>query len=584
MVSVYIICLIYLIAAYAWLILMDIRRSRYQSAAFLIVIFATAGYLAIIRATNIEEAVLALKITYLAGSFLPLTYLFVIAETAAVNIPKWVRFLTMACQAFVFYVVCGIGYNTYFYKDVTLHHMANGDAYLTKVYGPLHVLYPGTMYIYLAFGFLILFYGLRHNEQVYKRYIRIMLGFATLTIITYVIQKRLHLLYDLMPLAYSFLISGTLVPIYYSNLYTVTENRHIISEQLERAGFITFDWRLHYRGANAHAKAILPELNHYALGQSIHDPSSELEQIMGYVHAYQNTGKPKRSGKDRRAEETAYQSEPLIKELHLGENIYDASIHRLTNYRNSTIGYMIELRDETEHYEAINLQNRYNEELGQKVYEQTEHIRNMQEKTILGMAQMVESRDLSTGGHIKRTSDVVRIFADKLLKADIGLDKHFLNLVIRSAPMHDLGKISVDDAILRKRGRYTEEEYEIMKHHAASGAKIVREVLTDLQEEDFVQVAEHVAHYHHEKYNGTGYPDHLKGEEIPIEARIMALADVFDALVSKRCYKDAYTYDKAFTIIKEDTGSHFDPVLAPIFLSCRTELEAYYNESEQEEE
>ena len=112
----------------------------------------------------------------------------------------------------------------------------------------------------------------------------------------------------------------------------------------------------------------------------------------------------------------------------------------------------------------------------------------------------ITSRDLSTGGHIKRTSDVVRIFSEKLLTANIGLDKHFLSLVIRSAPMHDLGKIGVDDAILRKQGRYTPEEYDIMKGHAAMGAEIVRKVLTNLQEEDFVQVAENVAHYHHEKY------------------------------------------------------------------------------------
>ena len=112
------------------------------------------------------------------------------------------------------------------------------------------------------------------------------------------------------------------------------------------------------------------------------------------------------------------------------------------------------------------------------------------------------------------------------------------------------------------------------------GAEIVRKVLTNLQEEDFVQVAENVAHYHHEKYNGTGYPDGLKGEEIPIEARIMALADVYDALVSKRCYKDAYSYENAYSIIEQETGTHFDPVLAPIFLSCRQELEEYYNNSE----
>ena len=96
-----------------------------------------------------------------------------------------------------------------------------------------------------------------------------------------------------------------------------------------------------------------------------------------------------------------------------------------------------------------------------------------------------------------------------------------------------------------------------------------------------MRVAENVAHYHHEKINGKGYPMGLSGEQIPVEARIMALADVFDALVSKRCYKEAFTYDKAFSIIREDSGSHFDPILAPIFCTCRPELEAYYDNCEK---
>lgn len=143
--------------------------------------------------------------------------------------------------------------------------------------------------------------------------------------------------------------------------------------------------------------------------------------------------------------------------------------------------------------------------------------------------------------------------------------------------MHDLGKIGVDDSILCKKGKFTDDEYEQMKKHAEIGGKMVKDILTGVEEEEFVRVAENVAHYHHEKVNGKGYPMGLTGEQIPIEARIMALADVFDALVSKRCYKEAFTYDKAFSIIKEDSGSHFDPILAAIFCTCRPELEAYYD-------
>lgn len=207
----------------------------------------------------------------------------------------------------------------------------------------------------------------------------------------------------------------------------------------------------------------------------------------------------------------------------------------------------------------------------------TIHIKYIQEMMVIGMATMVESRDLSTGGHIKRTSMVVRIFSQKLAGELDGLPKSFLDMVIRAAPMHDLGKISVDDRVLRKQGRFTPEEYDEMKKHSAEGSRIVKQILEGVEEPKFVEIASNVAHYHHEKWDGSGYPDGLSGEEIPIEARIMALADVFDALVSKRFYKEAYSYDKAFEIIEDSIGTHFDPELGRIFLKCRPELEALYD-------
>lgn len=215
--------------------------------------------------------------------------------------------------------------------------------------------------------------------------------------------------------------------------------------------------------------------------------------------------------------------------------------------------------------------------LEEKLDERTRHISYIQQMMVLGMATMVESRDNSTGGHIKRTSMVVETFAAKLSESDYGLSKSFLKMVIRAAPMHDLGKIAVDDRILRKQGKFTDEEYEEMKKHSCEGARIVKQILDGVEKEDFVRIAVNIAHYHHEKWDGTGYPTGIAGEEIPVEARIMALADVFDALVSKRCYKDAFSYEKAFGIIEESLGTHFDPELGRIFITCRPELEALYD-------
>ena len=178
-----------------------------------------------------------------------------------------------------------------------------------------------------------------------------------------------------------------------------------------------------------------------------------------------------------------------------------------------------------------------------------------------------------------RTSDCVRIFINELKKSpDFSfLTESFCDSVIKAAPMHDLGKIAVDDAILRKPGKFTNEEYEKMKIHSNEGALIVKNVLKEVEDDEFTNIAMNIAHYHHEKYNGQGYPEKLSGNAIPLEARIMALADVFDALVSKRCYKDSFSYDKAFEIIKDSFGTHFDPELGTEFIQCHQKLEALYD-------
>ena len=131
--------------------------------------------------------------------------------------------------------------------------------------------------------------------------------------------------------------------------------------------------------------------------------------------------------------------------------------------------------------------------------------------------------------------------------------------------MHDLGKIAIDDSILRKPGRFTPEEFEVMKTHSAEGARIVSDILKDTDDEEFRKIAVNVAHYHHERVDGSGYPDGLKGDEIPLEARIMAIADVYDALVSKRVYKESYSFEKADRIIIEGMGTQFDPSLQPYY-------------------
>ena len=219
----------------------------------------------------------------------------------------------------------------------------------------------------------------------------------------------------------------------------------------------------------------------------------------------------------------------------------------------------------------------FNTKLEQEVKTKTEHIVEMHDNLILSMATMVESRDNSTGGHNRRTSVCVRYLIEAMREGGYeGLTDSFCEKIIKAAPMHDLGKIAVDDAVLRYEGRYTPEMHNEMKKHAAEGARIVHEILKDTDDMEFHLLAENVAHYHHERWDGSGYPEGLKGRQIPLEARIMAIADVYDALVSKRCYKDSMPFDKADAIIMEGMGTQFDKSLEKYYVAARPKLEEYY--------
>ena len=274
----------------------------------------------------------------------------------------------------------------------------------------------------------------------------------------------------------------------------------------------------------------------------------------------------------------------------INDKIYLVTIRYLYDGKHRR-GYQFFVTDDTDSRKYNKLITNFNEELTSEVKEKTENIAKMHNKLIVSMATMVESRDNSTGGHIRRTSDVVRILMDEIKKDEasadgrrnirmlfgkFGLGDVFYHDMIQAAPMHDLGKIAVDDAVLRKPGKFTDEEYAKMKMHAAEGARIVDEILEGTDNDSFHKVAVNVAHYHHERWDGSGYPEGLKGEEIPIEARIMAIADVYDALVSKRVYKDKFSFEDADRIMMESMGKHFDKRLERYYVNARPALEEYY--------
>lgn len=198
------------------------------------------------------------------------------------------------------------------------------------------------------------------------------------------------------------------------------------------------------------------------------------------------------------------------------------------------------------------------------------------QKLVASFASMVESRDNNTGGHIKRTRMYVNLLLNKMQhhpKYSDLMTVDYINSVSEAAPLHDIGKISTPDSILQKTGKLTDEEYEIMKQHTIVGGEIIKNNFSELKTPEEKQIAYEVARYHHEKYNGRGYPDGLAGEQIPLHARVMAIADVFDAISQKRCYREAMPLDQCFEIIEKGAGIDFDPHLVGLFLQERDILE-----------
>ncbi|MCR5309583.1 MAG: HD domain-containing protein [Bacilli bacterium] len=214
-------------------------------------------------------------------------------------------------------------------------------------------------------------------------------------------------------------------------------------------------------------------------------------------------------------------------------------------------------------------------ELSEKVQSEMQHTSEIQLNIIEDLAAVVETRDCETGEHIARTKRYVNMIANILKEHDKYkdvLDEKTIDQYTEAAPLHDVGKIAISDTILLKPGKLTPEEYEQMKVHTTKGGEMIYKIFKNLKDEAFIKHAHDIALYHHEKWDGTGYPEGIKGEEIPLSARIMAIADVYDALVSKRVYKDAMDPNDAFDILEKDAGSHFDPNIIEIIKEYRKDF------------
>ncbi|MBE5865565.1 MAG: HD domain-containing protein [Lachnospiraceae bacterium] len=513
------------------------------------------GYLSLALSQTLSEAVLANKICYLGGCFLPPVMLSAICAVCNYQLPTWIRNLIYSYSFFVYAMILTTGVNEFYYTEVYLDSF--GDAtVLGHTYGVGHIFFYINLYGHMIIQIIYLAYNLYKKYTVSRKNLWVLVMLEASNTVLFLLSRMLDSSFEIMPLTYVF--NGWIL-IYLNRrimMYNIEDSITSSLEKQESYGYIMFDNRKRYLGCNKLVRRLIPELAYCKVDYNVKN-IAKAEVILDKIDNYAEEG------------DNEFDFET-------GERHYQCFLRRLWR-KKKPCGYLVEMREDTDKWSYMKLLANYNSELEERVIEQTAHITDMQAKVLVGMANIVENRDNNTGGHIKRTSDVIEILLDTIQKEKIlSLDMQFCKDIIKAAPMHDLGKIGIDDKILRKPGRLTDEEFVVMQTHAEKSAQLVESILQGVEEEHFVKVAINVARYHHEKWSGAGYPEHLKGEEIPLEARIMAIADVYDALVSKRCYKEPMSFEKAYEVMMESMGSHFDPGLKPVFVKSREKLEEYY--------
>lgn len=513
------------------------------------------GYLALALSETLSEAILAKKIYYIGGCFTQPVVFFSVCYLCKLKVPGWLRNILYIYSFVVYCLVLTIGYNEWYYKAPYIETF-QGVTILEYTYSFGHVLFNIMLYAFVLVDIILLIYSLYTKSAVPRKSLWAMTIMQVVNVVLFVIGRYLNSEVEIMPLMY--VIDGWLILYMHrrATMYSIEDS--IISSlgKQDTYGYIMFDRKKNYLGCNEIAKRIIPEIVECNIDMPIKDVP-QMDTVLSWVT-------------DAAVEDNK------VFEYEVGYRHYRCTVENLW-YDEKACGYMIEMQEDTDHWNYLNLLSSYNTDLKKQVEEKTEHISNIQAQILTGMADMMENRDDNTGGHIKRTSDVIRILVDVIQENKLlDLKEQFCRDLVKAAPMHDLGKIGIDDTILRKPGRLTEEEFAIMQTHTVKSEALVESILKGVEEEHLVEVAMNVARHHHEKWSGLGYPDKLKGEGIPLEARIMAVADVYDALVSKRCYKEPMSFEKAAEVMLESMGSHFDPQLEQVFLLSRARLEEYY--------
>ena len=522
------------------MVYVGIRRVSKEGMIIEISLFAvlvsSVAYLIQTDAKNYNEAVACLKMVYLGKAYIGFLYFMFYLTYMKKKLKSPILYLLCAFHTFIYALVLAGDKIPLFFKEISYYENYKGYMYLEVKNGIFYYIH---IFVALAYSIIMFYNGIKYyHEHKTDPDSKIMLGMIYAGAIS-IIGVMIHLTgadyeYDVTTMT---LEIGTVIfaiaTIKNRAFETVEIAKENVIENLSD-GIIVLNSDFDILYFNNEAQKIFPKVSNIESNDA-----GIIKQFCEFM-------------------ETSYDR---------NGRYYDVQINDLTN-NDIVTGYTVSLVDITTHME-------YSKMLENEVAEKAKKISKIQERFIVSFANMIELRDDVTGQHVKRTSRYVRIIANALKKRNIYpgiITDEFVDAICKAAPLHDIGKIAISDSILRKPGKLTEEEFEIIKTHPKVGGDMLREALKIDEADEYLTYAYEMAMYHHEKWNGTGYPEGLKGNEIPLSARIMAIADVFDALTSKRSYKDKISDDRAFEIIEQSSGSHFDPILVKVFVDIKDEI------------
>lgn len=510
------------------------------------------GYWFRICATTEGELIIAQKLIFLGSCFT--FYLMFIFVAKYCNFRLSARINAVLCGISLVLAAVTFTFDMHgiVYSDIEFV-IENGIARLNETPAFFLYIYDASFALYtLAMLFLAVIYNRRANVRNSSRRNRqalIIVFIPLFSALNLLLETLITTQYSFIPVTVTVGISLMMVLIYQGNIYDVNDTAREEAFNHIHAAIISLSATGRFQNCNSLAARMFPELSGLAVNERLTDDC--FDEII----------------------ELLLQEK---KEKFFEGRIYENKVHEIKE-SGKVCGRIIWLTDVTAQRELVSFMKNYEKELEGLVDEKTRHIIEMQNHIMMSMSDIIENRDVNTGGHVKRTSDVVTLLVNAMREDGYpGITDELLLCISRCAPLHDLGKLTIDDAILRKPGKLTDEEYDSMKTHSARGADMVDKILTSVEDENVLDIARNIAHYHHEKWDGSGYPDHLAYDAIPLEARIMAIADVYDALVSKRCYKEPMPFDKAHEIIMSSFGTSFDPSLEKYYLQCRDAMEKYY--------